>query len=329
MIKKVFISIAILCTVFFIQCTSETIIQDMNNPTLKAGTGGDGGGDHTETEGNNLSFPVITTDGFVIAPIAETNFNYIYEGGYDGLTADEILYIEANGDWYAQKVEGNIWQAQYLNSSNVNVTFIDWGDAIEAVNPIANSSFRIELTLYVETAPMNAYTMAVLANPSSTDEIQGTNKVQYDGNYATVASPLPLLLIQYLEEGAEPVWSESNGKWEGDGVGSPDADIRFASELNVGGKYIYGAYMSGWEPKTEGKYRITFYVPSTSSIHLEGAYIGNYSGNDNLPTDPANNVSEAIVDGAKNISYTDVTVVSSGGRGGGNGGGNGGGRPTR
>ena len=35
---------------------------------------------------------------------------------------------------------------------------------------------------------MTGYAMALLANPSSPDEIQGTNKLTYSGTVATIAS---------------------------------------------------------------------------------------------------------------------------------------------
>ena len=51
---------------------------------------------------------------------------------------------------------------------------------------------------------MTGYTMAMLGNPSSPDEIQGTNATQlYEGTSATVISSKPKLVIQALGD-ADP-----------------------------------------------------------------------------------------------------------------------------
>ena len=79
------------------------------------------------------------------------------------------------------------------------VTFIDWGDAIESVDPKINRPYRLELALYSnQYGPMTAYTMTELAFPSSPQETQGTNTLTYESNYAAVASPTEDLLSKSL-----------------------------------------------------------------------------------------------------------------------------------
>ncbi len=299
------------------QCSNEELFTELTDVVILAGKGpggGGGGGGHTEPVGNNLSFPAIALDGFSISSVTES-FTVEYTGPYTGLTADELAYLEANGPWYAQKVTGNVWQADYFNGgAPVNVTFIDWGDVIESSNPVIGRPFRLETTLYVDISdvPMDGYTMALLAYPSSPDETQGTNTVKYAGNWATIASSAPTLIIQYLDNGAVPVWSAEYGQWIGTGVNAPLANFTFAPELNVGGKYIYGASTGGWRPTQAGTYRLTFFMRgTTTNINLAGAAIGNYAGNTaDVYAAPTYSAATPLVDAVNNLSYVDVTVVS-------------------
>lgn len=319
MVKKILLMpLLVLSMAFLMQCSNDAFFNESTEVGILAGKspgggGSGGGGGHTEPVGNNLSFPAIALDGFSISSVT-ASFTVPYTGPYTGLTADEIAYLEANGPWYAQKVEGNVWQAEYLNgNSPVNVTFIDWGDVIESVNPVTGRPFRLETTLYVDVSegPMTGYNMELLAYPSSPDETQGTNTVTYDGNWATIASKSPTLIIQYLDDGAVPVWSVDDGQWIGTGVNAPLANFSFAPELNVGGKYIYGASTGGWRPTVAGTYRLTFFMRGISNISLAAAVIGNYTGNfaDTWGA-PENKAATPTVIAENNLSYVDVTVVS-------------------
>ena len=65
-------------------------------------------------------------------------------------------------------------------SAAEEVSIVDWSDNIESFNPRANTSFRLEVTLYKELLnPMTAYKMGVLAFPNSPSETQGTDKDTY------------------------------------------------------------------------------------------------------------------------------------------------------
>lgn len=318
MVKKI-LAIPLLCLgmVFLMQCSNEELFTGSTDVEILAGKGpgggGPGGGGHTEPVGNNLSFPAIALDGFSISSVIPS-FTVVYTGPYTGLTADELAYLDANGPWYAQKVAGNVWQAEFFNgNAPLNVTFIDWGDVIESSNPVIGRPFRVETTMYVDVSgdPMNAYTMALLAFPSSPDETQGTNTFTYDGNWATVASLTPTMIIQYLNEGAVPIWSAESGQWTGTGVNPPLSNFTFAPELNVGGKYIYGASTGGWRPTQAGTYRLTFFMRGTTNISLAGAVIGNYAGNDaGVIGTPTFSAATPVVDGANNLSYVDVKAVT-------------------
>ena len=260
---------------------------------------------------NNLSFPAIAVDGFGITPLAAPSFTVPYAGDYPGLTADEIAYLEANGPWYAQKTTGNAWQAGNTSAASVDVTYIDWSDNMESVSPKIRSPFRIEIVLFksVDT-PMTAYTMGVLEYPSSSNELQGTNTTTYDSSYATVISGQPKLVIQYLGDEVPDTLTWDGTKWTE--AGTP-IQVGFAPELNVGGKYIFGASQGGWKPASLGYYRITFYVPAGSGVNLALGTIANAATGFTPPGDEAIAVPE--LDPALNLTYLDVLVKASGGGG--------------
>ena len=331
MLKKL-LAILLLCMsmVFFVQCSKDVSDPDTNNYSVKKGPGsgggggGGGGGGEVESATNNLSFPVFAMDGFTIQQIPAEQFTFLvpYTGPYTGLTAEELAALTGY-DWYAQKVTGNKWQADFSNQSDpTEVTFVDWGDVLESVNPKIGRPTRIELTLYKDVwlAPMTGYTMALLAYPSSLDETQGTNTVTYEGNWATIVSSKPKLVVQLLGvPTAELAWDGT--KWTGDGVGAPATGFGFAPELNVGGKYIFGASTGGWKPTAIGVYRLTFYIPATGSNILltSNTGIGNFDASliGTWVTPTEGGAGKPVVDPGNNLTYVDVTVVSGGGGGGG------------
>lgn len=282
-----------------------------------------GGGEPTEeTAGNNLSFPVIAVDGFASNITAvDESLAVAYTGPYTGLDADELAI--ATGDtWYAQKVTGNTWQADYINGSGADhhVTYVDWSDNIESLNPKVGRSFRLELVLFhaldadndgTREEILTGYTMAVLAFPSSPNEVQGTNGAIYTADWATIISAKPKFGVQYIGTSVPSDIEWGDTAWTGTDVES-DLGIAFAPELNVGGKYIFGASEGGWKPEKEGIYRLTFYIPNDCTIDLRSATTGG-----DYEAIPSTTVATAVVDATNNLTYIDVTVVSGGGGGGG------------
>jgi hypothetical protein len=297
------------------------------------GKGPGGGGE--ETSGNNLSFPVILAGGITVEPVTP-QFTELYTGPYTGLTPEQLAIAQGD-DWYAQKEENNKWQADFktLTASEIAVPeYIDWGDNAESVNPKLGRPFRLEVTLYddVSAAPMAGYEMAVLAFPSSSKEVQGTSGETYDSDWATVAAAGdtgPKLVVQHIEGASDLTWDAEQGLWTGANVDAPETGFGFGPELNVGGKYIFGASQGGWVPDELGQYRITFYLPESSQIDFGvdpitggATQVGNFadfSSGGSITEADEGGVAQAFVLPDLDLTYIDVTVVAGGGGSGGKG----------
>ncbi len=305
--KYFFVLFSFVLAFTLVQCTDNSVVPVQDEFVTKGP--GNGGGGHTETQPNNLSFPALCADGYAISPILEPLFGVEYLGPYTGVE-DNLEWIEVEGPWYAQKVEGNVWQADFATVTSANVTFIDWGDAIESVDPKINRPYRLELALYSnQYAPMTAYTMTELAFPSSPQETQGTNTKVYESNYAAVASPMGRLVVQKFNDGAVLTWNGTS--W--DGADRP-VSVTFAQELNVGGRLIYGASTGGWKPTVIGNYRITFYMAEGSTVNLTPAIIADKTAPE-TPKIAENN--QPYVVAQNNLTYVDVQATAGGGGGGG------------
>ena len=220
-----------LIAILFVQCNEPVIEptdQDMAYKPNDHGNGVGGGGGTELT--NNLSLPGFYADGYALPALDLTN--------YPNPPYWTIPYVLDGVTYYAQKVEGNIWRAYNATwTAGDVVTYIDWGDNIESVNPKLKIPYRLEISLYKQcTAPMTGYTMTLLANPSDPDEMQGTNAdAEYeDGLYASIASGKAKLVIQkWANEDTEPTdWLGSY--WAG--ATTEAENLRFAVELNVAGK---------------------------------------------------------------------------------------------
>ena len=150
------------------------------------GVGHGGGGGGEETASNNLSQPVIFTEGVALTLSGSPN-TFSFETPYDLDGDGQITDADRINGYYlfAQKTNGNLWQADSLliplddlNTTNLFVSTIDWGDSIEGGKPIAiDRPTRIEVSFYKNlSAPlsgdvaldptMTAYPMQLLANPS-------------------------------------------------------------------------------------------------------------------------------------------------------------------
>lgn len=200
--------------------------------------------------------------------------------------------------------------------------------------------------------------MEMLANPSSPDEVQGagasltsvdltadppvgalTDVNLYDATEATVYTAGPALIIQPLV-GTRDQIGTGDLSWNGDvwvdadelddvGIEAPIAGITFSSELNVGGKVIFGLSQGGWRPRAVGDYRVTFFVDPDANTQLDHATIRAAIEEEALLLEPLAEDGDTggtgivltgldDVSGAdRNLTYIDIRVVGGGGGGGG------------
>jgi hypothetical protein len=266
---------------------------------------------------NNLSFPAIAVDDYVITPLAAPSFVDIYDGPYTGLSAAQLALVEGKAIYAQKDPDGdglfNKWQADYASQPAVDVDVIDWGDNIESVDAFVRRPFRLEVVLFDNTllAQMTGYNMFMLANPSSPDEVQGTDTTTYEGTSATVISSKPKLVIQALGN-ADPTaltWDVATSRWLNGTAVLPTTQIGFAPELNVAGKYIYGASTGGWKPTVAGVYRVTFYIPTDSTVNLKLAEIAVPVPEEEVTVEAEEGGGATPqIDRTNNLTYVDITV---------------------
>lgn len=125
------------------------------------GGGGNGGKPGGEGFGNNLSFPAV----FFEQP---TWLRVVEESGTPQptkftFTTPTYLTGDVN-PYFAQGVEGNVWQAgSFVSAADVVVDYVDIGDALETAPIKAGTNLRLELTLYESLdTPLTAFEMTVL-----------------------------------------------------------------------------------------------------------------------------------------------------------------------
>ncbi|MCG2588837.1 hypothetical protein [Rhodohalobacter sulfatireducens] len=303
--------------------------------------------------GNNLSFPVIWSDG-VVKPLRGTYGTPQFDG----------LFFTADGyDWYVQNDDLNTWQAASVNAvtevgyeSPVVVSSIDWGDNLESKAWPFGAQVRVETVLYKTlSTPMDAYTMQI-EDPSVSGlaEVWGTNGVIYPSSEATVYSGTAKLVIQQLlKERDDPTltttWDPVLSQWTGD-IGSPlfesgvwnavDGPSGYSAEINVQGKVIYGYnWVTRRTAAGPGDYRITFVLDPNSIVTYNTDFDSNTiivlkeeeEEEVVIQEEPDLAGGVAIIDAVNNLTYMDVRLTlksGSGKPGGGDGNkGNGGGKP--
>jgi len=294
-------------------------------------------GDHTESFGNNLSLPVIWAEGKGLD----------LRGIAMQATLDGPYWTDEFGvKWYYQQEELNYWQAESLDGSGapVNVSWIDWGDNMEAQIWTIRSIVRTEVVLFQDLpVAMTGYEMAYLWG-DGIEEVWATNGVQYPSSQATVFSWLARYTVQklnvtpYIEnEAGEPVsvipnadlgltWNGTTGQWDGpvgltlynsavweaEGVDGRALSEIYSAELNVPGKVIYGW---NWNVKRNndgvGYYRITFSLdpqtgPDKTPVTCNTFFADGFT--QILPGNPGGGIPQ--IDYENNLTYIDLKIIA-------------------
>lgn len=314
------------------------------------GSGSGGGGGHVETAGNNLSFPVLFTDGDPVA-LRGTVGTEVFGG------ATWYVWTDADGDHaclssectppdgvtyqtvYPQQDPDNEWQADNDGDLGaVAVSWVDWGDNLEARSWPLNSKLRVETVLLRDLAtPMTAYEMVHLYG-QGTSEMWGTTGTTYDSTQATVYSDCARLLIQRLDgprEELQPgdvVWDATASRWTGK-IGAPlvdggvwehiDGPGGYSAEVNIPGKVIYGY---NWNVRGTndgaGDYRITFALDgvacpytvqadlSSAQVFLPAEETAEVTAEEGDETGSDTEGATALVQGGDQLTYIDVRITS-------------------
>ena len=200
------------------------------------------------TEGNNLSFPVIWSDGYEktlreppVEGEALLDGEWWYVWGEDPIDPNYPIYsckpnsivpelctdASAPGDdlsdiykAYIQKVPSNVWQAtNFAATEPLYVDLIDWGDNLESIDWGVRSMVRTEVVLYenLET-PVVEYAMRHVDGWGE-DEVHGLQTTLDDeivygpGTQATVYSHNARLTIQKLNVDRDSI-PEDGLTWE-------------------------------------------------------------------------------------------------------------------
>lgn len=252
-----------------------------------------------EKVGNNLSFPVIWSDGVTKA----------LRGTYGEESFTGLYFTVDNSNYYVQNDPGNIWQAESFNPitaelgnitypiddlKDVSISSIDWGDNLEAKDWPFGAQIRVEVVLYKHLLnSMKAYTMKMEDESQSgltevwgakTEDVQdGPLGITYLSDSATVYSGMAKLVIQKIDDmsGNETpmlIWNLETSSWVGD-VSTPlfegavwdnvDGPSGYSAEINVQGKVIYGY---NWVTRKigdgAGTYRLTFVLDNQDEDYV-------------------------------------------------------------
>ena len=293
-----------------------------------------------QTAGNCLSMPVIWSDGVT----------KVLRGVYGTPVFLGESTMVGEVECWLQQDDLNMWQAESVDGSAapVDVTWIDWGDNLEAVDWSERSKVRVELVMWqnITAAPMLGFEMAWISGEGKT-EMWGTSTVEYASVDATVYSGCANLTIQkltknHLDPEDPPVltWNPATNEWDGDALEAQfnggvwdggDGPAYYSAEINVSGKCIYGY---NWDVRRggdgAGSYRLTYSLEDDSQhtgVVLNAFFIDGITTIMLPDPEEPEAVIEAeptqggvaAIDFANNLTYIDLNIVakSGGGKGGG------------
>lgn len=321
MYKKLYLSLLALILVLFSQCSVDYSVPVSELESLQKG------GVEITVYGNNLSFPVIWSDGAtkILRGIFGTS---IFNGKLSAI--DGV-------NWYHQQDEFNVWQAENLTidpavGPQVVVDSIDWGDNLEAKDWSLTSVVRTEVVLFknlntIGWPSMTGFEMMLLYG-QGTSEMWGTNTINYQSNKSTVYSGCARLTIQKMVQpkgiAQNTVWNPALGRWEGPDAGivlfnggvweAVDGPGDYSAEINIPGKIIYGY---NWKVRNmnagAGTYRLTFSLDGMRGIGHPSIVLNTFFREGTtaiIPTKGTGGIT--ALDYGNNLTYIDVNLKASG-----------------
>jgi uncharacterized protein YjdB len=278
------------------------------------------------TVGNNLSYPVVFTEGIGLTGLAVTTDPGVRPTAAENILVDQLPFWYAgnvadyNGTYYLQQGT-NTWQAEWLDGSTAGMqqAEVAWGDNLTGVEFNTHQNIRIEVVLNdLGGRQLSGFNMTALYGTGET-EMQGT-----DGTTAlftpTLYSVMPRIIIEKLDDTTrEPVQKVFEGTiydaFGGDGPGS------FTAEVNVAGKLIYGYNLMIQQltfPSDLHKYgwwRVTFQLDDNGQVG--GGPVTRNISLAALSAGAEGRMFPPHLDQARNVTWVDFNVKSASGGGGG------------
>ncbi len=229
------------------------------------------------TVGNNLSYPVVFTEGIGLTGLAVTTDPGVRPTAEENILVDQLPFWYAGNvadynDTYYLQQGANTWQAEWLDGTTAGMqqAEVAWGDNLTGVEFNTHQNIRIEVVLNdFGGRQLSGFNMTALYGTGEA-EMQGT-----DGTTAlftpTLYSVMPRIIIEKLDDTTrEPVLKVFEGTiydaFGGDGPGS------FTAEVNVAGKLIYGYNLMiqnltfPGDLHKYGWWRVTFQLDETGQV---------------------------------------------------------------
>jgi Bacterial Ig-like domain (group 2) len=262
------------------------------------------------TTGSNMSVPVDFAEGIGLTLLPLTTETGMRPLSTEGLTVDTLPYFAPTnqpdcGDatqYYCQNGV-NAWQPQWFNGSGAMQSgTLAWGDNLGAKSWTSTSMIRVEVRLTRADTTLLGFNMPYVTNPSSPDELQGT-----DG---TTAAMIPNIFavtarmkIDKLDDSRSSVtFPYFNGAI---------ADGSFTAEVNISGNLAYGynfqlknVVMPSGVLKT-GWWRITFMLDPSATV--AGATVNRNASLDAMAA--CEGAAICALDTANQTSTIDIQVV--------------------
>lgn len=222
-------------------------------------------GESTEEAGNNLSIPVVFAEG-----IGVTGQPVSTDPGVRPLITDTITVtglpffwtgnVTTYGAYYEQQTF-NVWRPEIVDGTGQPAysAQIDWGDNLVSQTWSAARPIRVEQGLYATGLSLVGFNMTYLYGEGP-DEMQGTDGTT--GSFVPmIYTAGPTLVVEKLNsQGGSPV--------------ATVVDEVAGSEVNVGGKIIYGynLRLDKWTAPAgvtkDGWYRITFKLATSANLTI-------------------------------------------------------------
>lgn len=234
----------------------------------------------TEGLGNNLSVPVVFSEGLGVTGLPVTVDgvpNYPNTGlrpaATENLVVGGLPYFYAGNvsdcRWpdgqaaYCQKGL-NAWQAEWLDGTATGMQHASatWGDNIINQSLQTSAPVRVEVSLNdLTSGPLTGFNMQVVSG-SRTTEVQGTNNTT-SAMTPTIFSVTPHLVVSKLDtSGGVTVGAPIVDKRVVDAIGTEEGPGNFNAEVNVSGKIVYGYNLRVTEA---GWYRVAFVLEGSVS----------------------------------------------------------------